>query len=147
MRDIFLRSGKWRWSVNEDNALRGPRLELFDPGAPSNKMNVPLPFGWRSLSAEQISDLAREPEIRLWTDEHGIAWRVTRVGPGSHYPYPLKRPHIVFDSEQAFAGIVEVDPYAQLGELTESELRRYRDDMRDFGGRRKGFRLPESHDA
>lgn len=147
MRDIFLRSGKWRWTVAEDDAMHGPRLELVDPGAPQNKMAAPLPFSWRSLTNEQIEDLASRPEIRLWTDEHGIAWRITRVGPGTHFPYPFERPHLVFDSEQSFAGIVEIDPHARLGELTNGELRRYRDALRDFGARRKGFRPPDRHDA
>jgi hypothetical protein len=50
--------------------------------------------------------LAREPEVRLWVDETGILWRVSVVGPGTAYPYPLRVRHLVFDSESAWAGVV-----------------------------------------
>lgn len=142
MRDVFLRSGKWRWSVDGEGTAPGRSLELFEPRAPYNKMSAPLPFSWRDLSNDQVAEIARDPEVRLWTDENGIPWRVARVGPDSHYPYPLQKPHLVFDSENAFAGIVAIDQDAHLGDLSEPELRRYRDRMRDFGGRRRAFRPP-----
>ncbi|HSH46710.1 MAG TPA: hypothetical protein VK966_12770 [Longimicrobiales bacterium] len=142
MQDVFLRSGKWRWTVADENAVHGESLELIDPSAPYNKMAVPLPFSWRRLSNDEIAELAREPEIRLWTDEHGIHWRIARIGPETHHPYRLPDPHLVFDSEQCYAGIVRIEPHARLGDLTSAELRSYRDRMRDFGGRRRAFRAP-----
>lgn len=142
MQDIFLKSGKWRWSVLEENALRGETLELFDPAAPQDKMTVSLPFSWRQLSKDELAELAREPEVRLWTDEHGILWRVSRVGPGTRYPYNLGKPHLFFDSEHAYSGLVPLDPEARLGDLRRGELARYRDRIRDFGARRKAYRPP-----
>ena len=147
MRDIYLRSGKWRWTVAAENSLGGETLELFDPGAPHDKMTVSLPFSWRQLSAERVAEFAREPAVRLWTDEEGIAWRISRVGPGTHYPYNLQQPHLFFDSEQAYAGLVPLDPHARLGDLTREELRRYRDHIQDFGGRRKAYRTPTARSA
>lgn len=142
MKDVFLRSGKWRWTVADDNGHHGESLELIDPAAPYNKMAVHLPFSWRRLTNEEIAELAREPEIRLWTDEHGIHWRIARIGPQTDHPYRLSEPHLVFDSEQCYAGIVRIEPHACLGDLTAAELRSYRDRMRDFGGRRRAFRAP-----
>lgn len=147
MQDIFLRSGKWRWSVVEERSPLGGMLELIDPAAPHNKMNIRLPPAWRELSSDQVAELARQPEIRLWTDEHGIVWRIARVGPGSHYPYPLETPHLVFDSQQAYAGLVPIPDDDRLGDLTDPELRRFRDRMQDFGGRRRAFRAPVARSA
>lgn len=144
MQDVFLRSGKWRWSVADESALHGECLELIDPAAPYNKMAVPLPFSWRRLSNDEIAELAREPQIRLWTDEHNILWRIARIGPETDHPYRLGGPHLIFDSEQSYAGIVRIEPHACLGDLTAAELRGYRDQMRDFGGRRRAFRAPGS---
>lgn len=143
MKDIFLRSGKWRWSVGETTGTH-EILELIDPAAPFNKMEVRVPLPWEP-SEEAIQELAREPEIRLWTDEYGIAWRIARVGPETHYPYPFSEPYLVFDSEETFAGIAPLEEHARLGELTDEELRLYRNGMRDFGGRRRAFRPPPPH--
>ena len=145
MRDIFLRSGKWRWSNEQSSAAHGPRLEFIDPSAPRNKLMAPAPRGWDRRGCDALVEAAREPDLRLWVDEHGIPWRIARIGPESYYPYKLDRPHLVFDSDQAFAGIVEVDPHARLGEFLDVELAQYRDRMRDFGGRRRGFRPPQHH--
>ena len=147
MKDIFLKSGKWRWSVSSESALRGESLELFDPAAPYDKMTVSLPFSWRQLPSDRIAEIARQPEVRLWTDEHGITWRIARVGPGTHYPYLLDEPHLFFDSEQAYSGLVPLDPEARLGDLSRDELRRYRDRIHDFGGRRKVYRPPLARSA
>lgn len=117
-------------------------LELVEPGNPANKMYVPLPFSWRQLAAEDVRELARSPEIRLWTDGAGILWRVAAVGPDTPYEYPLRRRHLVFDSQQSWAGIVEFPQPAQLGDLTNDELREMRDHISDFGGRRQRYRAP-----
>ena len=154
MRDIFLRSGKWRCSTEEPGSPT--RLELIDPAAPENKLLVAAPASdpdsrpggqWGDTQNDAMEEAARDPEIRLWTDEYGIPWRIAMVGPESHYPHPLSERGLVFDSEEAFAGFVEIDPYARLGDLQDHELRRYRDGMRDFGGRRRAFRPPKLHDA
>ena len=142
MQDIFLRSGKWRWSVVSESAHRGEVLELLDPAFPQDKMTVSLPFSWRNLSREELAEIAREPEVRMWTDELGIPWRISRVGPGTHYPYNLGRPHLFFDSERAYSGLVPLDPGARLGDLNRGELSRYRNRIRDFGARRTAFRPP-----
>lgn len=141
--DVHLRSGKWRSSVTVDHT-NGDSLEFIDPADPANKMIARLPVRAEELSQPQVERIAREPEVRLWTDDHGIAWRIARVGPGTHYPYPLETPHLVFDSEQAFAGVVAVDENLHLGDLTHDDLLRYRDRIRDFGGRRRAFRPPRS---
>lgn len=135
---LSLKSGRWRWQVDENN--RGEVMELVDPGEPLNKMIVPLPFSWRMLPEDQIKALARKPEVRLWVDSRGIFWRVAAVGPGTPYDYPLERRHLVFDSRQAWAGLVEFPDGTELGDLTSEDLQRIRDGMRDFGGRRRHFR-------
>jgi hypothetical protein len=80
--------------------------------------------------------------VRLWTDDLFVPWRVSAVGPGTEFPYPLRRKHLVFDSDRTWAGIIEFGDGGQLGELTDLELSRLRDGMRDFGGRRRGYRPP-----
>lgn len=147
MQDVFLRSGKWRWSVAAENSLGGETLELFDPAFPKDKMIVSLPFSWRQLSRDQVAAIAREPQVRLWTDEDDITWRISRVGPGTHYPYSLDHPHLFFDSEQAYSGLVPLEPEHRLGDLTRQELRRYRDHISDFGARRRAYRPPLARSA
>lgn len=137
---LFLQSGKWRWGVDESTG-GSTMLELVDPRQPANKMSTTLPFGWRQLGSRQLAALAREPEMRLWLDEAGILWRVSVVGPGTHYPYDFQDRHLVFDSAEAWAGWVEF-PDGRLGDITDAELRAYRSRMRDFGGRRHGYRRP-----
>jgi hypothetical protein len=105
-------------------------------------MRLQLPEQWRQLSPEELRELARRPELRLWTDDAQILWRVSAVGPGTFYPYPLRTRHLVFDSDQTWAGIVPFDPPAELGDLTDLDLQRLRDGMSDFGGRRRGYRPP-----
>lgn len=137
---LFLKSGKWRWRV--EATPRGEVLELVEPGHPANKMRVPLPFAWRQLSADEFMEIARSPEIRLWMDRTGILWRVAAVGPGTRYDHPIERRHLIFDSHENWAGIVAFPPPAELGDLTSEELRELRDQIRDFGGSRKGYRGP-----
>ncbi|MGH7481291.1 MAG: hypothetical protein ACRELV_03990 [Longimicrobiales bacterium] len=139
---LFLKSGKWRWGI-EGPATGQQVLELVDPSRPQNRMSVGLPFSWRQLPQRGLAELARAPEVRLWLDEQGILWRVTEVGPGTRYPYPLARRHLVFDSEHAWAGIVEFGEPGRLGDLTSAELQRYRSRMADFGGRRRAYRPPQ----
>lgn len=147
MRDIRLKSGKWRWTVATEASFGVETLELFDPAAPHDRMTVTLPFSWRQLGPDRIAQFAREPAVRLWTDEAGIPWRISRVGPGTHHPYDLRQPHLFFDSVKAYAGLVPLDPNARLGDLTRDELRRYRDSIRDFGGRRRAYRPPTARTA
>lgn len=117
-------------------------LELVEPGNSTNKMQVTLPFSWRQLEADAFRELARRPEVRLWLDESGILWRVAAVGPGTPYAYPLEKRHLVFDSQQSWAGIVEFMPGVELGDLGTSELRDLRNRIADFGGRRRAYRMP-----
>jgi hypothetical protein len=105
-------------------------------------MRVRLPEGWQQLAPRDVAALARAPEVRLWTDDGFIPWRVSAVGPDTDFPYPLTRRHLVFDSDRTWAGIVAFDGPQQLGDLTDLELKRLRDGIRDFGGRRHGYRPP-----
>ncbi|MEX1183710.1 MAG: hypothetical protein WEF86_10790 [Gemmatimonadota bacterium] len=137
---IDLKSGRWRGSVlvSAKEAL----LELTQSMDPGNKMRVALPENWRKLGPEEIRECARRPEARLWTDDARILWRVSAVGPDTDYPYPLRRRHLVFDSDKTWAGLVPFDPPAELGDMTDLELQRLRDRICDFGGRRRGYRPP-----
>ncbi|HEX6135453.1 MAG TPA: hypothetical protein VFZ24_15895 [Longimicrobiales bacterium] len=139
---IDLKSG--RWHRFNDTDASGAVMELVQVGQPQNKMRVRMPESWWQLSHREIETLARAPEVRLWTDDMFIPWRVSAVGPGTDFPYPLQRRHLVFDSDRTWAGIVEFDGLQQLGDLTDLELKRLRDGIRDFGGRRRGFRPPAS---
>jgi len=139
---LFLPSGRWRWRVETVPGSSEEVLELREPGNSTNKMQVTLPFSWRHLDAEAFRDLARRPEVRLWLDESAILWRVTAVGAGTPYPLPLERRHLVFDSQQSWAGIVEFPPPKELGDLSNRELRELRNQIADFGGRRRAYRLP-----
>ena len=137
---IDLRSGRWRGLVVV--SAKESLLELTRAVDPGNKMRVALPENWRALNQDEIRERARRPEVRLWMDDARILWRVSAVGPETDYPYPLKRRHLVFDSDRSWAGIVPFEPPAELGDLTELELQRLRDRMVDFGGRRRGYRPP-----
>ena len=137
---IDLKSGRWyRYTVTD---AAGAVMELVQVGNPHNKMRVRLPEAWQQLAPRAMEDLARTPEVRLWTDDTFIPWRVSAVGPDTDFPYPLRRRHLVFDSDRTWAGIVEFDGPRQLGDLTDFELRELRDGIRDFGGRRRGYRPP-----
>ncbi|HSJ25070.1 MAG TPA: hypothetical protein VK929_10400 [Longimicrobiales bacterium] len=135
---LDLKSGRWLGQV--ETTAAGDHLELVQGG--SDKLRLPLPEGWRTLSREAMAELARRPEVRLWCDDSGILWRVSLVGPGTAYPYPLRHRHLVFDSEESWAGIVAFDGPDELGDLTRLDLKRLRDRMCDFGGRRRGYRPP-----
>jgi hypothetical protein len=137
---VDLKSGRWH-RFNERDAT-GPVMELVQVGHPHNKMRVRLPVDWRQLGAGEMQDLARRPEVRLWTDDYFVPWRVSAVGPDTDFPYPLRRRHLVFDSDRTWAGIIEFDDPRQLGDLSDLELKQLRDGMRDFGGRRRGYRPP-----
>jgi hypothetical protein len=137
---IDLRSGRWRGDI--ETTAAGDFLELVQVSRPADKLRLDLPRDWRRLSPKELTELARRPEVRLWTDDASILWRVSAVGPGTPYPYPLRARHLVFDSDQTWAGIVAFDEAAELGDLSDLELQRLRDRMCDFGGRRRGYRPP-----
>ena len=139
---LFLPSGRWRWRVETVPGAAEESLELVEPGNAANKMQVMLPFSWRHLDANAFAELARRPQVRLWRDESGILWRVTAVGPGTPFAYPLERRHLVFDSQQSWAGIVEFTDPVELGDLRNRELTKLRNRISDFGGRRRAYRLP-----
>ena len=139
---LFLPSGRWRWRVDAIPGAAEELLELSEPGNATNKMQLSLPFSWRQLEPEAFRELARRPEVRLWLDESGILWRVTSVGPNTPYSFPLERRHLVFDSQQSWAGIVEFGGDDELGDLTNRELRDLRNRISDFGGRRRAYRMP-----
>jgi hypothetical protein len=137
---IDLKSGRWyRYTVTDAS---GAVMELVQVGNPHNKMRVRLPEEWHQMAPRAMEELARAPEVRLWTDDSFIPWRVSAVGPDTDFPYPLRRRHLVFDSDRTWAGIVEFEGPRQLGDLTDFELRELRDGIRDFGGRRRGYRPP-----
>ena len=139
---IFLPSGRWRWRVETLPGSAEEVLELYEPGNSANKMQVGLPFSWRQLDAAGFREVARRPEVRLWLDESGILWRVAAVGPDTPYSFPLERRHLVFDSQQSWAGIVEYPGPSELGDLSNRDLRDLRNRIADFGGRRRAYRLP-----
>ena len=139
---LFLASGRWRWRVEALPGSSEEMLELYEPGNSANKMQVALPFSWRQLDVDAFRDIARRPEVRLWLDESAILWRVTAVGPQTPYSFPLERRHLVFDSQQSWAGIVEFTGTDELGDLRNSDLRELRNRISDFGGRRRAYRLP-----
>lgn len=139
---LFLPSGRWRWRVEAVPGASGEMLELIEPGNATNKMQADLPFSWRQLDADGFRDIARRPEVRLWLDEAGILWRVAAVGPDTPYSFPLEQRHLVFDSQQHWAGIVAFPGDSELGDLTNRELRDLRNRISDFGGRRRAYRLP-----
>ena len=95
-------------------------------------MVVPLPFSWRELSGSQLRDLARVPELRLWVDDTGMLWRVSAVGPGTRIPYNLRRRHLLFDSRQGGACVVEFPEPRALGDLTNAELSELRKEARSL---------------
>lgn len=138
---IRLDSGKWYAEIERD-AAREEYLRLTSPTRPRNSMRVRLPFSWRHLDDSGLTALARRPEIRLWTDELGVQWRVSEIGVGTPYPLPLDGRYLVFDCRQNWSGIVRFNAPPELGELTESEMKAYRDRMSDLGGSREGYRPP-----
>lgn len=140
-----LGSGRWYTRV-EDDARGTEHLFLSNAECPEDSMRRRLPFSWRDMSDEELEQLAQKPELRLWTDELGIQWRVATVGPGTPYDFPLRERYLVFDSIQAWAGITPYpdDGRRPLGELTDKELRELRNSIRDFGGGRRSFRPPNS---
>jgi hypothetical protein len=137
-----LKSGRWHRFV--ETTAGGAVMELVQVGHPHNKMRSRLPGNWHQLGERDLEAIARSPEVRLWTDDTFIPWRVSAVGPGTEFPYPLRRRHLVFDSDRTWAGIVEFDNGIELGDLTDLELKRLRDGIRDFGGRRHGYRPPRT---
>lgn len=138
----LIRLGSDRWYGRVETDARGvDYLYVSNAGRPEDSMRARLPFSWRELTPEQLAALAREPEIRLWTDEYGIQWRVAPVGPGTAYDFPLRERYLVFDSMEAWAGIT-LFPEGNLGELGDEQLRTLRDSVSDFGGGRRSFRPP-----
>jgi hypothetical protein len=136
---LYLRSGKWRWRAVSTG--RDEVLELTDPGRPSDKMRARLPFSWRLLNEDDFRDIARKPDVRLWRDRGGILWRVSVVGPGTPYDFPLGTRHLVFDSSQCWAGIAAFEREDELGDVTSEELLEMRERTSDFGGPRKRLRV------
>lgn len=137
---IDLKSGRWHRFM--ETTAWGAVMELVQVGHADNKMRVRLPADWQQLGRREVELLARRPEVRLWTDDAFIPWRVSAVGPGTEFPYPLASRHLVFDSDRTWSGIVEFAGSRELGDLTDLELQRLRDEMRDFGGHRRGYRPP-----
>jgi hypothetical protein len=138
---VRLDSGRWYARLEKD--ARGREyVHLTSADRPEESMRVPLPFGWRGLGQEELDELARKPEVRIWNDENGIRWRVAAVGPGTSFDCPFPGRFLVFDSDQAWAGLIRYDQDRELGDLDHQELRRLRDRISDFGGSRQGFRPP-----
>jgi hypothetical protein len=140
----MIRLGSGRWYARVETDARGREYSyLSRADRPEDTMRVPLPFGWRDLPREQVDELARKPEVRIWHDEHGIRWRIAAVGPGTNYDFPFSGRYLVFDSEQAWAGLTRYDLDRELGDLSDEELRSLRDGIADFGGSRRSFRPPD----
>ena len=141
-RMIRLESGRWYVRI-EENAEGTEYLYLSRSGRPGDSMRIGLPFSWRSLDDDALVELARTPEVRLWTDEHDIQWRVAAVGPGTSYDFPLPGRFLVFDSEQTWAGLIRYEDTTGIGDLTDARLQELRDGISDFGGGRRRFRAPD----
>lgn len=139
----LVRVGTSRWYVRVEQDARGTEyLYLTDPERPSDSMRRRLPFSWRDLDEGEFVDLARDPDLRLWTDEHGIQWRIAPVGPGTRHSFPLRERYLIFDSASTWAGVTPF-PDDQLGELTDEKLRGLRNSIADLGGGRRSFRPPD----
>lgn len=138
---IRLESGRWYARVEEDTGGR-EHLYLSSAERPSDSMRRSLPFSWRDLDDEALVELARDPELRLWTDEHGLQWRIAAVGPGTPHEFSLPHRYLVFDSVETWVGITRFSE-GKLGDLAADQLRELRDDIADLGGSRKGFRPPD----
>jgi hypothetical protein len=141
-RMIRLDSGRWYARLEQDAAGR-EYLHLSRAERPGETMRARLPFSWRMLDGDVMTDLARAPELRIWLDEHGIRWRIAAVGPGTDHDLPFPGRVLVFDSDQAWAGVTPYAAERELGDLTDSELRVLRDGISDLGGGRRRFRPPE----
>jgi hypothetical protein len=140
-RMILLESGRWYARIDMD-AGRREHLVLTDPSYPSDCMRARLPFSWRQQGDGALEELARDPAVRLWTDEYGIQWRIAVVGPESPYDIPLHERYLVFDSRETWAGVTPLGDGRRLGELDSDELRELRDRASDIGGGRRRFRPP-----
>lgn len=138
---IRLQSGRWYARVEQDARGR-EQLCLSNAEYPQDSMRRHLPFSWRDLDEAGLRELARDPELRLWTDEHGLQWRIAAVGPGTPHDFPLPQPYLVFDSMQTWVGITRF-PKGRLGDLKDERLRELRNQIADFGGARSGFRPPD----
>lgn len=140
----MIRLGSDRWYGRVEQNARGVEyLYLSNAERPADSMRTRLPFSWRDLDADQVAELARNPEVRLWTDEYGIQWRVAPVGPGTPYDFPVRERYLVFDSTETWAGIT-MFPEGSLGELSDEQLRALRNAVADFGGGRRAFRPPDT---
>jgi hypothetical protein len=139
---IRLESGRW-YARLEVDAQGREYSHLSRADRPEETMRVRLPFGWRDLDDDEIRTLSRKPEVRIWYDEHGIRWRIAAVGPGTSYEFPIPGRYLVFDSDQAWAGLTRYEEGRELGELTDEELQSLRDDISDLGGGRRSFRPPQ----
>jgi hypothetical protein len=138
---VRLESGRWYGHLETD--ARGREFVHYTRAdRPEDTMRVALPFAWRSLPQEELEALAHTPEIRIWNDEHGIRWRIAAVGPGTSFDFPIPGRFLVFDSEQAWAGITRYDEGRELGDLTDEELAALRTRVSDLGGSRRSFRPP-----
>jgi hypothetical protein len=139
----IIRLGSGRWSVRiERDARRKEYLRLTHQAQPADSMRVRLPFSWRRLDDASLVERARDPDVRLWTDEHGIQWRIAVVGPGSRHDAPVEGRFLAFDSEETWAGLTSF-PGGHLGDLDDRALRQVRDRIEDIGGGRRSFRPPD----
>jgi hypothetical protein len=142
-RMVRLSSGRWYARLEEDAQGR-EYSHLSRADRPEESMRVRLPFDWRSLDPEAMAELARRPEVRIWYDELGIRWRIAAVGPGTPYEFPIPGRYLIFDSDQAWAGLTRYDDDKELGDLTDDELQQLRDEVSDIGGSRRAFRPPNA---
>jgi hypothetical protein len=136
-----LDSGRW-YARMESDAQGREYMQLSRANRPEETMRVRLPFRWRELGDDELGALARKPEVRIWYDEHGIRWRIAAVGPGTNYSLPIPGRYLVFDSDEAWAGLTRYDVDRELGDLTDDELKGLRGGISDFGGGRRAFRPP-----
>jgi hypothetical protein len=140
-RMVRLDSGRWHARLETDAGGR-EFLHLTRAGRPEETMRSPLPYSWRLLDDDQLEEMARKPEVRIWFDDQGVRWRIATVGPGTPYPFPIPGRYLVFDSDQTWAGLTRYEDHRELGEMTDDELRSLRNGISDLGGGRRAYRPP-----
>lgn len=119
---ITLRSGTWTWSYDGDGVILLRHAERS-----GNEMRIFFPN--EGLSNEVVARLARDPDVRVWTDDDGVQWQVStaffaagRFAP--ELPDSPDQPDSVtleFDRDEEYRA-VKVPITLDLGDLTHQEL-------------------------
>ena len=119
---ITLRSGMWAWSRQVDGLIIFRHAERS-----GDEMRVFFPSG--RLTDDTVTRLARDPDVRIWTDDGGVQWQVSIAlfsagAIAAEMPdFPDQPDHVTleFDSQDQYCAI-EVPITLDLGDITHSEL-------------------------